>query len=121
MRGPLSDLLRADHILSAISEVEKYLAGVSFEDFLSNSEKRFATIKQIEIVGEACKNISPGIKENHPEVAWKSINGFRNISIHEYFDVGFDVVWEIATNDLPILKEQFELINKELSDIEDVE
>lgn len=81
MRGPLTDAVRISHILDAIAEVEKYLSGVSVHDFLGNSEKRFATIKQIEIIGEACNRLSKELKDNHPE--------------------------EIAKNDLPVLKKQF--------------
>lgn len=45
MKGPITDKIRIQHILDAIAEVEKYLSGVSYEDYLSNSEKRFATVK----------------------------------------------------------------------------
>lgn len=107
MKGTMTDKVRIEHILEAISEVEKYLKGVSYEDYLHNSEKRFATIKQIEIIGEACNIISSTLKDAHPEIEWRSIKGFRNISIHEYFAVNFRLVWEIATNDLPILKMRF--------------
>jgi uncharacterized protein with HEPN domain len=87
---------------------------VSYEQFLASSEKRFATVKQIEIIGEACNHISIGLKQVHPEIEWKPISGFRNISIHEYFGVNFHIVWEIAQNDLPVLKEQFRRILDEL-------
>ncbi len=107
MKGPLTDKIRIQHILDAIAEVEKYLSGISYEDYLANSEKRFATVKQIEIIGEACNHISTEMKQAHSEIEWKAIAGFRNISIHEYFGVNFHIVWEIAKNDLPVLKEQF--------------
>ncbi len=107
MKGPMTDKIRVQHILDAIAEVETYLATISFEDFLSNSEKRFATAKQIEIIGEACKHITTDLKLAFPEIEWSSINGFRNISIHEYFGLNFHIVWEIAKNDLPVLKENF--------------
>jgi uncharacterized protein with HEPN domain len=107
MKGFLTDKTRVLHILEAISEIEKYLNGVSYNDFLANSEKRFATIKQIEIIGEACNALTTEFKNAHPEIEWKPIRGFRNISIHEYFAVNFHIVWEIANNDLPVLKEQF--------------
>ena len=107
MKGLITDKTRVLHILEAIAEVEKYLAAVSYDDFLANSEKRFATIKQIEIVGEACNSLTAEFKEAHPEIAWKPIRGFRNISIHEYFAVNFHIVWEIAKIDLPVLKQQF--------------
>jgi uncharacterized protein with HEPN domain len=110
MKGQLTDKLRVHHILDAIREVEKYLVDTTYEDFQNNSEKRFATIKQIEIVGEACNHITADLKQLHPEIEWRSINGFRNISIHEYFGVNFKLVWEIAQNDLPVLKERFQTI-----------
>lgn len=106
MTGPLTDRIRLLHILDAIAEVENYLRGVSREQFLANSEKRFATIKQIEIVGEACDRITEPVKTAHPEIPWRAIKGFRNISIHEYFGVNTALVWEIASNNLPELKMQ---------------
>lgn len=110
----MTDKLRVQHILDAIAETEKYLTGVSFEDFLANSEKRFATIKQIEIVGEACNYITDEVKQAHLEIEWQPIKGFRNISIHEYFGVNFQIVWEIAVNDLSVLKQQFTQVLQEL-------
>jgi uncharacterized protein with HEPN domain len=107
MKGLITDKTRVLHILEAITEIENYLLGISINDFLINSEKRFATIKQIEIIGEACNALTSEFKDGHPEINWKPIRGFRNISIHEYFAVNFQIVWEIAQNDLPVLKQQF--------------
>ncbi len=114
MKGPLTDKLRVNHILDAISETEKYLQNISFDEFLNNSEKRFATIKQIEIIGEACNHLSSQIKTANPGIDWKSIRGFRNISIHEYFDVSLDLIWQVSKNDLPVLKSQIEHILSQL-------
>jgi len=114
MKRQMTDKIRVQHILDAIAEVEKYLTDVFFDDFLANSEKRFATIKQIEIIGEACNHITNDVKQAYHEIEWNSINGFRNISVHEYFGVNFHIVWEIAKNDLPILKEKFNEILREL-------
>ena len=110
MKGPLTNKIRIQHILDAISETEVYLNAASFEDFMANSEKRFATIKQIEIVGEACNHLSNELKIQHTEIEWVQIKGFRNISIHEYFGVNMHIVWDIARNDLPVLKEKFNAI-----------
>ena len=106
MKGSLGDKVRLHHILDAIAEIEIYLHAVSYEQFLENSEKRFATIKQIEIIGEACNALSEGLKLTDTSIPWKAIVGFRNISIHEYFGVDLHLVWEIAKNDLPDLKEK---------------
>lgn len=114
MKGRLPDKLRVQHILDAIAEVEIYLSDISLEAFLENSEKRYATIKQIEIIGEACNNITSELQESHQQIQWRMIRGFRNISIHEYFGVDFRIVWEIATCDLPVLKEQFKIVLTDL-------
>jgi uncharacterized protein with HEPN domain len=106
MKGRLGDKVRLQHILDAITEIEQYLEGVSYQQFQDNSEKRFATIKQVEIIGEACNAISDEIRLTNSDVPWKPIIGFRNISIHEYFGVNLQLVWEIAKNDLPGLKEK---------------
>lgn len=107
MKGHLADEVRIKHILDAITEVEHYLTGITLSDFLNNSEKRFACIKQLEIIGEACSKISESLKLAYPEIRWREIIAFRNISIHEYFGVNFQIVWEIAKYDLPVLKNQF--------------
>ena len=107
MKGHLTDKIRVQHIIDAISEIEKYLDGVDFDEFEANSEKRFATIKQIEIIGEACNHLSKDLKHHYPEIKWREINGFRNISIHEYFGVNLHIVWDIARYDLPKLKKIF--------------
>jgi len=110
MKGKLGDKVRLKHILDAISEVEQYLKLVTYDEFILNSEKRFATIKQIEIIGEACNALSPKLKIANQSVPWKPIIGFRNISIHEYFGINLLLVWEIAKNDLPQLEKQMKLI-----------
>ena len=113
MKKELTDKVRLSHVLDAIGEVEKYLCDVTYEDFLASSEKRFATMKQIEIVGEACSRMSEELKNKYMEIKWKEINGFRNISIHEYFVVDNKIVWDIAKDDLPVLKEQFAKASKD--------
>ena len=110
MKGRLSDKIRIQHILDAIYEIELYLETVSYEQFLATSEKRFATIKQIEIIGEACNAITVELKSAYPLIPWKPIVAFRNISIHEYFGVNLQLIWEIAKNDLPDLKEKMQAI-----------
>ncbi|MFB5945356.1 HepT-like ribonuclease domain-containing protein [Albibacterium profundi] len=104
MKSELGDKVRLLHILDAINSVERYILHVFYNEFLENSEKRFATVKQIEIIGEACNALSEKLKTEHSDIPWKAIKGFRNVSIHEYFGVDFHVVWEIATHDLPDLK-----------------
>jgi uncharacterized protein with HEPN domain len=110
MKGRLGDKVRLQHILDSIGEIENYLYGVTVDQFLKNSEKRFATIKQIEIIGEACNALTDELKSSNQDIPWRAIIGFRNISIHEYFGVNLQLVWEIAKNDLPELKGKMQML-----------
>ena len=98
------------HILEAVKEIENYTAGIDFEAFMSNSMIRFASIKQIEIIGEASNNLTDNLKNTFNDIEWKQIIGMRHILIHEYFGVVNTLVWQIIQNDLPNLKAKIESI-----------
>ena len=105
MRGKVGDKERLGQILDAIAEIESYTANVEFKDFLNNSMMRFASIKQIEIIGEAANYISPATKALFSDVEGKQIIGMRHILIHEYFGVDANLVWQVIISDIPILKD----------------
>lgn len=68
MKGRLGDKVRLQHVIDAIREIGLYLDSISYEQFLGNSEKRFATIKQIEIIGETCNAITDDLKVAYPSI-----------------------------------------------------
>lgn len=111
MRGSIGDKERLGHILDAITELESYTANIEFKDFLANSMMRFASIKQIEIIGEAANYITPGTKQLFSDVEWKQIVGMRHILIHEYFGVDANLVWQVIIKDIPQLKSAISRIN----------
>ena len=75
---------------------------------------RFATVKQIEIIGEACNRISPATKKAFVNVDWITIITMRNILIHEYFGIDNNLVWQVVSTDLPLLKEKIKDILDQL-------
>jgi len=93
MRSNLVDEARLMHMLDAISEIQSYVKDTDIDEFINNSMKKFATVKQLEIIGEAANHISEEMKIKHPEIKWREIIGLRNILIHEYFGVDEYVVW----------------------------
>ncbi|MEZ5336618.1 MAG: DUF86 domain-containing protein [Methanolobus sp.] len=91
------------HILDAINQIEEYTEGMSFEDFLEKRLVQDAVIRQLEIIGEATKNLSPDTTERFPQIPWKEIAGMRDKLIHAYFGVDIEEVWNTAKRDIPEL------------------
>jgi uncharacterized protein with HEPN domain len=110
MRGRLGDKVRLQHVHDAILEIESYLVGQEFSDFMTNSMMRFACIKQMEIIGEASNHVSDEIKSKFSKIEWSQIVGMRHVFVHEYFGVDSSLVWEIIKNDIPDLKEKIKEI-----------
>lgn len=108
------DAVYLRHILDAITQIELYLQGVSQERFLQTKLLQDGVVRQLEIIGEASRNISNELRQQHPEVPWSQIIGLRNRVIHAYFNVSVEIVWEIARNDLPVLKSQIQSILEKL-------
>lgn len=67
-----------------------------------------ATLRQLEIIGEAANHVSNELQKNHPEVMWPRIIGLRNLVIHEYFGIDDNSIWSILKINLPVLKPQLE-------------
>ena len=113
MKGKIGDKARLQHILDAICEIESYVKGVSIDEFVSNSMLRFASIKQLEIIGEAANHITDETREKFSNVEWEKIVGFRNILVHEYFGIKLKIAWDIIINDIPELKSKVEKVLKD--------
>ena len=99
-------------ILESIENIEDFVAGFSKEDFWDDKKTQDAVIRNIEIIGEAVKNIPEIIRQKYPNVEWKKIAGIRDILIHNYLGTDLEIVWGIIKNNLPKLKKEIKLIIK---------
>jgi uncharacterized protein with HEPN domain len=111
-----SDAVYLQHILDAINRIQGYTAGVSYDQFLQNSLLQDGVVRQLEIIGEAAKNVSSTFRDTHPELPWSQMTGTRNKLIHGYFDVNLFIVWDTLQSDLPPLKQQVERILEEMNE-----
>ena len=100
------DLPYLNHILDAISLLEKYSEGVTYEDLLADHLLQDGFTRQLEIIGEATKNLSDGIKEKYPDIEWREVAGMRDRLIHCYFGVNLNEVWDTVKEDIPGLKKK---------------
>lgn len=107
-----NEKLYFDDIISSIEKIKKYIKTIEDKEFIKNSLIVDAVIRNIEIIGEASKNISDTIKKKHPDIPWKRMIGLRNITIHEYFGVDLEIIWEIVSKNLPEIKPKLNKIRK---------
>jgi uncharacterized protein with HEPN domain len=111
---PHDDAVYLQHIRDAIVQIEEYVAGLNQDTFIASAITRDAVIRQLEIVGEATKRVSAGLRAKHAEVPWPTIAGMRNKLIHDYFGVDLEAVWVTTQADLPALKRQIQSILTEI-------
>jgi uncharacterized protein with HEPN domain len=91
------------HILDSIAIIESYLSEITENTFKETSLLQDGVIRQLQIIGEATKKISPDIRSKYPDIPWQNIAGMRDKLVHDYFGVDVDAVWITVKNDLPPL------------------
>ncbi|GBE55885.1 hypothetical protein BMS3Bbin16_00080 [archaeon BMS3Bbin16] len=100
-------------ILEAIDSIKNYTQDMEEDEFQSDKKTSDAVIRNLEIIGEATKNLPTEIKEKNPDVNWRVISGMRDKLIHQYFGVSQKIVWETIKSDLPVFEKQIKKIHKE--------
>lgn len=85
-------------IANIIRRILRYTSGISKLELEINDEKLSAILYQITIIGEATKRLSQEVRQQHPEIPWREMAGMRDVIVHEYDQLDFDVVWDVVEN-----------------------
>jgi uncharacterized protein with HEPN domain len=85
-------------IIESCERIRRYADNLSIIDFLGDELRIDGVVRNIEIIGEAVKNLPDDLRETRPEIAWKKIARFRDIIAHHYFKVDYERVWDIVEN-----------------------
>ncbi|MBM3326612.1 MAG: DUF86 domain-containing protein [Calditrichaeota bacterium] len=97
-------------IQESCHKIQRYTAGFTLETLTGDEMRLEAVVRNIEIIGEAVKHIPEEIKLNYPDVNWKSIRGMRNIIVHEYFGLDYDMIWSVIQEFIPKIETQINAI-----------
>lgn len=100
-------------IVEAAQAIDRFITGEDFDEFEQNEMMNSAVLQKLMVIGEAAARLPKEFTQRFPEVPWLDIIGFRNIAVHEYFAIRWDIVWVAASEEVPVLKEQIEKILKE--------
>ena len=92
------------HVLECIKQIEEYTIN-GREEFMNSRLIQDAVIRNMEIIGEAIKRVSPGFRGQHPEIPWKEMAGMRDVLIHDYMGVDLKIVWNVVSRNLAEIKE----------------
>ncbi len=107
------ELYLAD-IVDAAGAITRFIAGADAQTFAENDLLRSAVLNKLAIIGEAAARLPKEFHDRHPEIEWTDIIGFRNIVVHAYFAVDWNIVWVAATEDVPYLRQKIaEIIENE--------
>jgi uncharacterized protein with HEPN domain len=105
--------LLLEDIVEAIQNIHNYTSGLSFEPFMQDQKTKDAVVRNFEVIGEAANKLPKEFKELYSHIDWAGIIGFRNILVHDYFGIDYNILWNIKVNHLPILgKELRALLEK---------
>lgn len=95
-------------MLVAARRATRFALALTFDEFRRSDLHQSATLRVLEIIGEAASRISSDFKREHAEIPWSEIIGLRNRIAHAYFAIDVDLVWQIVNDDIPALIDHLE-------------
>ncbi|MFM2224955.1 MAG: hypothetical protein RJA07_1157 [Bacteroidota bacterium] len=94
------DLLLGD-MLEAAESIFLFVGDMNYETFIADKKTVDAVVRNFEILGEASKYISDKLKKENPLIEWREMSDFRNVLIHEYFGIDYEILWNAIQTILP--------------------
>jgi len=99
------DAVHLRYMMDAIEQLERYTRGMSESEFFSRPMVQDAVARQIEIVGEAARNVSIEFQDLHPKLPWLKTIDIHSKIVREDFKLNIAMVWDIIQDDLPLIKQ----------------
>jgi uncharacterized protein with HEPN domain len=101
---PRDSRVYLEDILEAIARIQRYTRGLSQDAFADDQRTVDAIVRNLEVIGEAVKQLPAEVRLRAPAVEWQKIAGLRDILIHQYFGIDIEIVWDVVQTKLPDLR-----------------
>ena len=98
------DKLYLIHIDECLERIESYTKDIDKKAFMDSTLIQDAVVRNLQIMSESTQRLSDNLKDDHPEIDWFKISGFRNVLVHDYLGVDIERIWTILLKELSILK-----------------
>lgn len=92
------------------TKILRYSQGLTKQNFLADEKLVDAVLRNLEVLGEAAKQIPPAVRERHPQLPWRRIAGLRDGLAHAYFGLEEDTIWQIVSESIPALADQLDQV-----------
>jgi uncharacterized protein with HEPN domain len=100
---PRSVRVYLEDVLEASEQIRLYVGGRPLEAFSKDRMAVDAVVRNLEIIGEAAKQVPETMRREAPEIPWSKVAGLRDVLVHEYFNVDLEILWDVIQNKLPPL------------------
>lgn len=97
-------------MLTACSRIRSYTKDLDYAEFINDEKTIDATVRNIQILGEAAKQVPKEVQEKYPAIEWTKIIRSRHIIVHDYFELDYEIIWRIIGDYIPPLQAELERI-----------
>jgi uncharacterized protein with HEPN domain len=87
-----------EDVLESIRRIKTYVHGIDQESLGADELRLDAVVRNLEVIGEAVKQLPEEITKRESEVEWRKIAGLRDILIHHYFGIDVGIIWDVVQN-----------------------
>ena len=101
-------LILLQDMLTAMERILKYCDNMDKETFLHDDKTVDASVRNIEIIGEAAARMPTDYTSQYPKIPWQKMAGMRNRIVHDYFGIDLEIIWQVISHNIPELKQQIE-------------
>ena len=97
-------------IVDAADAIKRFCETVNNDEFLHDELRQSAVLQKMIVIGEAAARLPKQFQRHYFDIEWADIIGFRNIAVHQYFAINWEIVWATAMHDIPVLRDKISII-----------